>query len=235
MIYYDHLPLDKNILEALGELSINYVFQPIFKADGKTIFAREALMRPTDKNVMDLINEYMESDNLHVLEVATLFGAMQAHALRGYTERVSVNSFPNDCLRQDEADVFWEYFGDSIRGNMIVENLEYPYFSYDIWKEKYRSVKSMDNLLSADDFGSGINDMERIDVMNPDIVKLDRELISGIDHDPEKQDNVKRLVFEFHSKDMLVVAEGVEEKEEFDYLVSIGVDLFQGFYLARPV
>ncbi len=234
MIYYDHLPLDKNILEALGELSINYVFQPIFKADGKTIFAREALMRPTDKNVMDLINEYMESDNLHVLEVATLFGAMQAHALRGYTERVSVNSFPNDCLRQDEADVFWEYFGDSIRGNMIVENLEYPYFSYDIWKEKYRSVKSMDNLLSADDFGSGINDMERIDVMNPDIVKLDRELISGIDHDPEKQDNVKRLVFEFHSKDMLVVAEGVEEKEEFDYLVSIGVDLFQGFYLARP-
>ncbi len=235
MIYYDHLPLDKNILEALGELSINYVFQPIFKADGKTIFAREALMRPTDKNVMDLINEYMESDNLHVLEVATLFGAMQAYTLRGYTERVSVNSFPNDCLRQDEADVFWEYFGDSIRGNMIVENLEYPYFSYDIWKEKYRSVKSMDNLLSADDFGSGINDMERIDVMNPDIVKLDRELISGIDHDPEKQDNVKRLVFEFHSKDMLVVAEGVEEKEEFDYLVSIGVDLFQGFYLARPV
>ena len=117
---------------------------------------------------------------------------------------------------------------------MIVENLEYPYFSYDIWKEKYRSVKSMDNLLSADDFGSGINDMERIDVMNPDIVKLDRELISGIDHDPGKQDNVKRLVFEFHSKDMLVVAEGVEEKEEFDYLVRIGVDLFQGFYLARP-
>ena len=78
MIYYDHLPLDKNILEALGELSINYVFQPIFKADGKTIFAREALMRPTDKNVMELINEYMETDNLHVLEVATLFGAMQA-------------------------------------------------------------------------------------------------------------------------------------------------------------
>jgi EAL domain-containing protein (putative c-di-GMP-specific phosphodiesterase class I) len=76
--------------------------------------------------------------------------------------------------------------------------------------------------------------MERIDVMQPDIVKLDRELISGIDHDPEKQNNVKRIVFELHSKDMLVVAEGVEEKEEFDYLLGLGVDLFQGFYLARP-
>ncbi len=234
MIYYDHLPLDKEILDALGELSINYVFQPIFRPDGKTVFAWEALMRPTDKNVMDLINEYMETDKLHILEVATLFGAMQAYTLRGYTERVSVNSFPNDCLRQDEADAFWEYYGDSIRGNMIIENLEYPYFSYEIWQEKCRSVRSMDNLLAAADFGSGVNNMERIDVMQPDIVKLDRELISGIDHDPEKQNNVKRLVFELHSRDMLVVAEGVEEKEEFDYLLGLGVDLFQGFYLARP-
>ncbi|MCR5507801.1 MAG: EAL domain-containing protein [Lachnospiraceae bacterium] len=234
MIYYDHLPLDKKILKALGELSINYVFQPIFQPDGKTVYSWEALMRPTEKPVLELINDYMKTDNLHVLEVATLFGAMQAYVLRGYTERVSINSFPNDCLTRDEAEVFFEYFGNSIRGMMIIENLEYPYFSYEVWKEKKRSVKAMDNLLSADDFGSGINDMERVDIMGPDIVKLDRELISGIDHDPAKQNNVTRLVLEFHSKNILVVAEGVEEKEEFDYLVGLGVDLFQGYYLARP-
>ena len=234
MIYYDHLPLDKEILKALGELSINYVFQPIFQADGKTVYAWEALMRPTEKTVLELINEYIEKDKLHVLEVATLFGAMQAYILRGYPERVSINSFPNDCLRQDEADTFLEYFGDSIRGRMVIENLEYPYFSYETWLEKSKSVRYMDNLLSADDFGSGINDMERIDIMDPDIVKLDRELISGIDHDQEKQNNVTHLVLDFHSKNMLVVAEGVEEKEEFDYLVGLGVDLFQGYYLARP-
>ncbi|MCR4740906.1 MAG: EAL domain-containing protein, partial [Lachnospiraceae bacterium] len=229
-----HLRLDEDILKALGELSINYVFQPIFFPDGKTVYAWEALMRPTQKTVLELINEYMEAGNLHVLEVATLFGAMQAYVLRGYTERVSINSFPNDCLRQDEADVFLEYYGNSIRGRMIIENLEYPYFSYETWLMKKASIKAMDNLLSADDFGSGINDMERIDIMEPDIVKLDRELISGIDHDPEKQNNVARLVSVFHSKNILVVAEGVEEKEEFDYLLGLGVDFFQGFYLARP-
>ena len=234
MIYYDYLPLDKEILKALGGLSINYVFQPIYKPDGKTVFAWEALMRPTEMTVMELINEYMNNDNLHVLEVATLFGAMQAYVLRGYTERVSINSFPNEFLRQDEADAFLEYFGSSIRGRMVIENLEYPYFSYETWVEKKRSVKAMDNLLSADDFGSGINDMERIDTMQPDIVKLDRELISGIDHDPDKQKNVMQLVLDFHSKNMLVVAEGVEEKEEFDYLIELGADLFQGYYLARP-
>ena len=41
MIYYDHLPLDEGIIKALGELSINYVFQPIFLPDGKTIYAEK--------------------------------------------------------------------------------------------------------------------------------------------------------------------------------------------------
>lgn len=78
MIYFDHLPLDKEILDALGKLSINYVFQPIFYPDGKTIYAREALMRPTQMTITELINLYTKDDNLHVLEVATFFGAMQA-------------------------------------------------------------------------------------------------------------------------------------------------------------
>ncbi|MBR6256352.1 MAG: EAL domain-containing protein [Lachnospiraceae bacterium] len=234
MIYYDDLPLDEDILKALGELSINYVFQPIFQADGKTIYAWEALMRPTDMSVTELIDEYAKKDKLHVLEVATFFGAMQAYFLRGYTERVSINSFPSDCMKNEEADAFLGYFGEEIRGRMIIENLEYPYFSPEHWKEKDRSVRAMDNLLSVDDFGSGINDIEKVNLMNPHIVKLDRSLISGIDHIKEKQDNVRQLVLDFHSKGMLVVAEGVEEKEEFDYLVGLGVDLYQGFYLARP-
>lgn len=234
MIYYDHLPLDKDIMTALRELSINYVFQPIFLPDGKTVYAWEALMRPTDMTVTDLIAEYEKRDKLHVLEVATFFGAMQAYFLRGYEEKVAINSFPCDCMKQEEADVFLEYFGDDIRGRMIIENLEYPYFSEEHWKEKNRSVRFMENMLAADDFGTGINTLELIEFMSPHVVKLDRELISGIDHIREKQENVKNLVSLFHSKNFLIVAEGIEEKEEFEYLVGLGIDLFQGYYLARP-
>ena len=57
MIYFDDLPLDKDILVALGELRINYVFQPIFQADGKTIYARKTLMSPVDMPVMELIEK----------------------------------------------------------------------------------------------------------------------------------------------------------------------------------
>ena len=234
MIYYDHLPLDKDILEALGNLRVNYVFQPIFEADGETVFAYEALMRPEGKTVMELIDEYTDLDKLHILEVASFFGAMQEYFLRGYYEKISINSFPSDCMKEEEAKVFLDYFGEEIRGRMIIENLEYPYFSQEHWEEKNRSVRAMDNLLSVDDFGSGINDLERVDIMSPHIVKLDRELISGIDHIPEKQENVKGLVVEFHKRGIKVVAEGVEEREEFDYLKCLGVDLYQGYYLAKP-
>ena len=234
MIYYDHLPLDGDILKALRELSINYVFQPIFQADGENVYAWEALMRPTDMTVTELIEKYSKRDKLHVLEVATFFGAMQAYFLRGYQQRVSINSFPSDCMKQEEADAFLEYFGEEIRGRMIIENLEYPYFSEVHWQEKDRSVRSMDNLLAIDDFGCGINDIGIVNITSPHIVKLDRELISGIDHISEKQERVKDLVLDFHSKGILVVAEGVEEKEEFDYLVGLGVDLYQGYYLGRP-
>ncbi len=234
MVYYDHLPLDKEILKALGELSIDYVFQPIFLPDGKTVYAWEALMRPQGKTVMELIDEYAKIDKLHILEVATFFGAMQAYFLRGYEQKVSINSFPSDCMKAEEADAFYEYFGEEIRGRMIIESLEYPYFSMEHWEVKNQSVRFMDNMFSVDDFGNGINDMERVQIMNPHIVKLDRELISGIDHIPEKQENVTKLVLDFHSRGILVCAEGVEQKEEFDYLVGLGIDLFQGFYLARP-
>ncbi len=200
MIYYNHLPLDKDILKALGELSINYAFQPIFYPDGKTVFAWEALMRPTEMTVTELIEKYTQKDKLHILE----------------------------------ADAFLDYFGQEIRGRMIVENLEYPYFSIEHWKIKSESVRYMDNLLAVDDFGSGINNLERVGIMSPDIVKLDRELISGIDHIPEKQERVKQLVPKFHSGGFLVVAEGVEEKAEFDYLLGQNIDLYQGYYLARP-
>ena len=234
MINFDHLPLHTDILKALRELSINYVFQPIFLPDGKTVYAWEALMRPTDMTVTDLIADYAQKDQLHILEVATFFGAMQAYFQRGYEERVAINSFPSDCMRPEEADVFLDYFGEKIRGLMIIENLEYPYFSPAHWKEKKRSVQNMDNLLAADDFGTGINNLELIEHMSPDIGKLDRELISGIDHISEKQENVKNLVEMFHSKEIKVVAEGVEEKEEFECLQDLGVDLYQGYYLARP-
>ena len=128
MIYFNDLPLDKEINKALDELAINYVFQPIFRADRKAIYAREALMRPTNMTVTELIEEYTKADKLHILEIATFFGAMQEYQLRGYTEYVCLNSFLSECFTPEETKAFADYYGDP-RGVGIIEILEYPYIS----------------------------------------------------------------------------------------------------------
>lgn len=233
MIYYENLPLSKDILEALSELEIDYVFQPIFKADGKTIYAREALMRPHGKNVTDLIQEYMDADKLHILEVATFFGACQAYILRGYDERISVNSFPNEVFTDDEAKAFVDFYGIDT-DKLIIEMLEYPSFSMEKWLKKKEIAKIGDSKISIDDYGTGINDFDRVKVVDPHIVKMDRSLISDVDKDVYKQANCREIIEMLHSMGKIVVVEGVETKEEFEFLVSAGADLFQGYYLARP-
>jgi len=233
MIYFDQLPLDKEILEALGKLSINYVFQPIFQADGKTIYAREALMRPTDMTVTELIDKYIKEDKLHVLEIATFFGAMQEYELRGYSEHICLNSFPSEYFTEEETKAFADYYGDP-KGLGIIEVLEYPYFSEVACRMKINDISRQNLLIAIDDFGEGLSDMKMVDMYSPNIVKLDRTLISRIDTRPDMQEKVKDLILKFHSRGILVVAEGVERKEEFNYLIGLGVDLYQGYYLAKP-
>ena len=233
MIYFEDLPLDSEILGALKELSINYVFQSIFYPDGKTIFAREALMRPVEKTVTELIDEYYNKGKLHVLEVATLFGAVQEYQLRGYTEPFSLNSFPCEAFSSSEVKAFNDYYGD-LSGVGIIEMLEYPEFSDALCKIKKKACKSQNIRIAIDDFGSGVNDINVVDKYEPDIVKIDRSLITGIDSDSTKQDNVTALIEMFHAKGIKVIVEGVETKEEFDYLVGIEADFFQGYYLHMP-
>lgn len=233
MIYFDQLPLSKDILNALSELNIDYVFQPIFFADGKTVYAREALMRPHEMSVTELIDKYEQMGKLHIIEVATFFGAAQAYILRGYTEKVSINSFPSECFSEEENIAFDEYFGD-YSGRGIIELLEYPRLSLIKWALKAETLQKKNLLVSLDDYGTGINNMNKVDILQPSIVKLDRSLIREIDKDVYKQANCREIIDELHSKNKLVVAEGIETKEEFDYLVSLGADLFQGYYLGRP-
>ncbi len=233
MIYFDHLPLSKDIIKALMELKIEYVFQSIYYPDGKTIYAREALMRPADMDVTELIEKYTKLGKLHVLEVATFFGATQKFLLRSYKEKLAVNSFPCEIFSQEEVDTFIDYFGKD-KEAMIIECLEYPEFSKEksIVKRDYADINA--NLIAIDDYGTGFNDINIVDVVKPNIVKIDRTLLSNVDKDKYKQANCQAIIETMHYKGIKVVAEGVETEEEFNYMKSIGADYFQGYFLAMP-
>lgn len=225
---FSKMPIDKNMIEELESIGIEYAFQPIFHPDGKSIFAYEALMRPKNKDVSELISEY--KDNLHVLEVATFFGATKAYIKRGYNEPVCINSFPSEHFSTDEIRAYFDCFGNNAKKG-IVEILEYPKTSLRKWQTKKDSLWSQ---VAIDDFGSGKNNMDAVRFFKPQIVKLDRSLISEVDSNKEKQESLSTTIELLKNAKVLIVAEGVEKKDEFNYLVSKGVNLFQGYYLARP-
>ncbi|MFH1059508.1 MAG: EAL domain-containing protein [Pseudomonadota bacterium] len=89
-------------------------------------------------------------------------------------------------------------------------------------------------LLALDDLGSGHSNLERIALIQPDVLKIDRSLISGLERHYYKQE-VTRSILNLAGKiGALVVAEGVEREEEALLALEMGVDILQGFYLSYP-
>lgn len=90
-------------------------------------------------------------------------------------------------------------------------------------------------LIALDDLGAGHSNLGRIAELRPQIIKLDRSLISGMDRDFVKQETVKSLARLGNCIGALVLAEGVETLEDVNACAVLGIDLFQGFVFGRPL
>jgi EAL domain-containing protein (putative c-di-GMP-specific phosphodiesterase class I) len=89
-------------------------------------------------------------------------------------------------------------------------------------------------LIALDDVGSGHSNLNRIPLIRPDIIKIDRYLVEGIHQDFFKQEVLKSLVSMARHLGTVIIAEGVETADEGSLLFGMGVDLFQGYFFARP-
>ena len=88
--------------------------------------------------------------------------------------------------------------------------------------------------LAIDDVGAGFSSLRHIVVTAPDVIKMDRSIVSGVDADPVLAKLAHSLVEFGHSIDVHVVAEGVETAAEHAMLGSLGVDHGQGWLFGRP-
>lgn len=88
--------------------------------------------------------------------------------------------------------------------------------------------------LLVDDFGQGYSfgTMKNVDFH---IIKLDKSLIDKIGHSKKMDLLVETLIGVFHSLNSKVVAEGVEDEKQVEYLKRVGCDYIQGFYFYRPM
>lgn len=234
MINFKEMLLTEDIHRKIDEFEVDFAFQPIYRLEDMYLIGYEALMRPKDKTPLELIDEYYKKGELYKVELATLFGAWQAYRKRGYDTLLSVNSFPEECMTDEEEKVFHEYFPES-QLNMVLEILEYTELNAAKWEIKQKQLKERQVKTVLDDFGTGHNtNIGVVDTYEPIMIKLDRKLVSGIDSNKELQEKVVEYIEVFHGMNVLVLAECVETEAELNYLKSVGVDFAQGYYLGKP-
>ena len=88
--------------------------------------------------------------------------------------------------------------------------------------------------MAIDDVGSGFSSFRHVTRVNPDILKLDRSLVCGIDDDPVRQSLAAAIVPFAADVGAVVVSEGIESEAELACLRELAVGLGQGFFLGRP-
>jgi len=101
-------------------------------------------------------------------------------------------------------------------------------------EEQVRLVRAYGFQVALDDVGAGTSGLNRIMALRPDWLKLDRELIGGIDHDPVRQNLIRFFVHFARLSGVKMIAEGIETQNELAKLIELGVQYAQGFYIAKP-
>lgn len=89
--------------------------------------------------------------------------------------------------------------------------------------------------VSMDDFGSGYSSLNSLKDMPLDVLKLDAEFFRGDSHGEREEIVVSEAIKLAKSLNMKTVAEGVEIKEQVDFLAEQGCDMIQGYYYAKPM
>lgn len=228
--------------ELLNDFSLaSYAFQPIFSAATGEVFAYEALLRVTLDNLKspaDVLVLARQEKRTEEIERLTWTRALECYRnLRSHSKAeeqayVFLNSYANLSLDEEELAHIADTYSD-IMGNVVIEITETEDMDEQATALK-RAIPGFSGYFALDDYGSGYNSELMLLTLRPKFVKVDISIIRNINTSADKQRIVSHAVEYAHERDMMIIAEGVETADELDTLLDLGVDLLQGYYLAKP-
>ncbi|MBT8429602.1 MAG: EAL domain-containing protein [Gammaproteobacteria bacterium] len=88
---------------------------------------------------------------------------------------------------------------------------------------------------AIDDFGTGHSSLNNLRQFQFHTLKIDRSFVADLDHNPSARSLIRGIIGMGHALGMQVVAEGVEQDQQLDYLREQGCDLIQGYLTGRPM
>ena len=220
------------------DFDFTMAFQPIIDFENRCVFGYEALVRGLqNQSAFDVISQVNEN-NLYRFDQCCRVKAIALASKLDVRTYLSINFLPNAVYRPElcirtTLEVAKE-FGFPIN-KIIFEVTEVERVANnEHLREIIHYYQSKGFKTALDDFGAGYAGLNLLAEFQPDIIKLDMALIRDIHLHPVKLSIVRKM-FELNCElGITTLAEGVETIEELKVLRELGINLFQGYYFAKP-
>ncbi|RDL43315.1 GGDEF domain-containing protein [Marinomonas piezotolerans] len=226
----------------LDEGLITPVFQPIYDLSNGQVFGVEALSRgPKDTELYtpDALFPYaQQQERLHDLELLCRSKAISKFAELALPGRLFLNVSASLLGSPDHQSGMTLAILNELgvdHENIVIELSEqYPYDHNGLSRQSVEHYRRMGFQVAIDDLGAGYSGLRLWSELRPDIVKIDKHFIDGIDRDDVKREFVRSIVSIARRLRCVLIAEGIEQQQELDQLIELGVQYGQGYFLARP-
>jgi len=239
------IEISGSIPQAIKNKELYLVYQPIIDLNDNTISSLEVLVRwnrggreAVGPGTFVKIAEETGSIQHITKEVITQL----IHQLKDWQKeqirvKASINATAEELIDGD----FYEWVKTTFDAHQIersqlgIEITERVYNGdIDRLKAVLKSLQSKGYSVSIDDFGTGYNTLKKFQEIQADVVKIDKYFIDKISEE-KMQMLVKELISFLHKLNILVVAEGVETKEQLMMLKAMHCDRIQGYYFSKPL
>lgn len=239
---YEEHGLMETINQIIAEQNIRLLAQPIFDVATSQIKAYEVLTRGpsgTDlESPLVLFSVARQMGKLFELEKIVLEKTFKQISENESSQTVFINFTPvtlgNPLFIEEIEAMLIKYKGVSPEKVVLEVTEQDPIIQQSDFNKNILVLRKLGFRFAVDDTGIGYSSLSSIIEIMPEIIKIDRSVIQNIDSNTLKESMLKGLLLIAKESGAVVVAEGIESKDEAMVLSRHNVDLAQGYFYARP-
>lgn len=219
---------------------VSFAFQPIVDPFACEIVSLEALLRgPQGESPLDYFAR-LSREQLYQLDLRSkkiAFAQAKQLGIEGMT--LSINLLPMTLVEVPDAVPF--LLDEIAAQGLVPEQIMVEFTENEIisqpeaFEAAIRQLKAAGISLALDDFGAGFAGLSLLTRIQPDKIKIDRTIIADVHKSGPKQAIIHAILKCCSSLEIGVIAEGIEQPEEWMWLEAAGVTQFQGFLFSKPV
>lgn len=239
--------IEKGLRVAVDKSEIKMLYQPKIKVDTEEVIGFESLVRWNSKS----LGIVSPSEFIPIAESSGLIIPIGKYIINESFRRCKELTLKKNkkfkmAINLSEVQIRDEDIVSFISESLKFYDLSAEYIEFEItesiiMKSAEKNISTLEKLkklgvsLALDDFGTGYSSLSYLRTLPIDVLKIDKSFIDGIVIEEKSEYIINSIVELSHYLSLLVVAEGVETKEQLDFLKRISCDVIQGYYFSRPV